>query len=46
MVIFLVFLPERLLSGPFHCLSKMRESQIRIENTLSIFNFSKLATET
>jgi hypothetical protein len=27
-------------------LSKMRKSQIRVKNTLSIFNFSKLATET
>jgi hypothetical protein len=34
------------IGGPFPCLSKMRESQIRVEDTLSIFNFSKLATET
>jgi hypothetical protein len=41
-----VFRSSKVIGGPFPCLSKMRESQIRVKNTLSIFNFSKLATET
>jgi hypothetical protein len=41
-----VFRFSKAIGGPFPCLSEMRESQIRVEDTLSIFNFSKLATET
>jgi hypothetical protein len=35
-----VFLSSKAISGPFPYLLKMRRSQIRVENTLSISNFS------
>lgn len=41
-----VFRSSKAIGGPFYCLSKMRESQIRVENILSIFNVSELANKT
>jgi hypothetical protein len=41
-----VFCSLKAIGGLFYCLSKIHESQIHVENTLSIYNFFKLATKT